>query len=148
MFTLIGSAIGFFSSFLPKLMDYFQDKQDKKHELHLADKQIEMQLKLGDQKLQAIAITAETEEVKALHKEQVDITKKASQWCINLSSSVRPVIAYLFFIEFFLLTIAMNFRWITMAQYNAIWDDPMQAIFACVVSYYFGSRTMNRSSHT
>jgi hypothetical protein len=33
MFSLLGSLLGFGTSFLPKVMDYFQDKQDKKHEL-------------------------------------------------------------------------------------------------------------------
>jgi lysozyme len=31
MLSLLGSLLGFGTSFLPKVMDYFQDKQDKKH---------------------------------------------------------------------------------------------------------------------
>ena len=43
MLSLLGSVLGFGTSFLPKVMDYFQDKEDKKHELLLMDKQIQQQ---------------------------------------------------------------------------------------------------------
>ena len=37
MFTLIGSALGFATSFLPKIMDYFQSKADNAHELKMLE---------------------------------------------------------------------------------------------------------------
>jgi hypothetical protein len=33
MLSLLGSLLGFGTSFLPKVMDYFQDRQDKAHEI-------------------------------------------------------------------------------------------------------------------
>jgi len=33
MSTLISTALGFFTSFIPKLLDFYQDSKDKKHEL-------------------------------------------------------------------------------------------------------------------
>ena len=44
MLTLLGSLLGFGTSFLPKVMDYFQDKADKKHELAVMEKQAQIQL--------------------------------------------------------------------------------------------------------
>ena len=44
MLTLLGSLLGFGSSFLPKVMDFFQDKADKKHELEVMTKQAEINL--------------------------------------------------------------------------------------------------------
>ena len=38
MLSLLGSVLGFGTSFLPKVMDFFQDKQDKAHELNMMDK--------------------------------------------------------------------------------------------------------------
>ena len=60
MLSIVGSLIGFGSSFLPKVMDYFQDKQDKKHELSLQDKVLESQLKLGVQKLEATKLEGDS----------------------------------------------------------------------------------------
>ena len=59
MLSLLGSVLGFGTSFLPKVMDYFQDKQDKKHELSLMDKQLEQQIQIGKQKMQMMNISAD-----------------------------------------------------------------------------------------
>tara|TARA_R110002073_G_scaffold312241_1_gene483583 strand:- start:393 stop:830 length:438 start_codon:yes stop_codon:yes gene_type:complete len=144
MLSLIGSVLGFGTSFLPKVMDYFQDKQDKKHELFLMDKQLEQQIHLNNQKMQMMDITADIEETKTLHKEHASITKKSSQWCINLSSTVRPVITYCLFIEFAALTLSVNMGWMDLVQYATIWNSEFQAIWAAVVSFWFGSRSFQR----
>ena len=68
MLSLLGSVLGFGTSFLPKVMDYFQDKQDKAHELRLMDKQLENQKVLGAQKLQMTHVEADIRESEALLK--------------------------------------------------------------------------------
>ena len=144
MLSLLGSVLGFGTSFLPKVMDYFQDRQDKAHELSLADKQLEQQIQIGAQKMQMMDITADIEETKALHKEHSAITNKSSQWCINLSASVRPVITYLLFIEFAALTLSVNMGWMDLIQYATIWNSEFQAVWAATVSFWFGSRSFQR----
>jgi hypothetical protein len=144
MLSLVGSLLGFGTSFLPKVMDYFQDKQDKKHELSLMDKQLEQQIQIGAQKMQMMDITADIAETETLHKEHASITRKSSQWCINLSSTVRPMITYCLFLEFAALTVCVNTGWISAIQYNMIWNAEFQAIWAAVVSFWFGSRSFNR----
>ena len=144
MLSLLGSVLGFGTSFLPKVMDFFQDKQDKKHELHLMDKQLEQQKQIGQQKMQMMNISADIAETETLHKEHSSITQKSSQWCINLSSSVRPIITYCLFIEFAVLTLSVNMGWMDLIQYATIWNAEFQAIWAAVVSFWFGSRSFNR----
>ena len=68
MISLIGSLLGFGTSFLPKVMDYFQDKQDKAHELQLMDKQLEQQIQIGNQKLDMVHVEADIRETEALLK--------------------------------------------------------------------------------
>ena len=46
MLTLFTTLISFLSGGLPKLLDFFQDKSDKKHELALAQIQVQMQLEM------------------------------------------------------------------------------------------------------
>ncbi len=148
MLTLIGSLMGFGTSFLPKVMDYFQDKTDKKHELLMIAAQLEVQIKLGEQKLEAVNIEADIREMEGVLQHSAKLQKNASQWVTNLAATVRPAVTYLFFIEFFALTIAVNLGYINTTQYDAIWSEPMQAIFAAVVSFWFGSRSMQRRSST
>ena len=44
MITIISSLLGFGSSFLPSVLDFFKEKRDQKHELMLMDKQLEQQI--------------------------------------------------------------------------------------------------------
>ena len=144
MLSLIGSVLGFGTSFLPKVLGYFEEKRDQAHELSMMDKQLEQQLQIGAQKLQMMDVEADIRETETLHKEHSSITMKASKWCINLSASVRPIITYCLFIEFAVLTLSVNMDWITTQQYRMIWNDEFHAVWAAVVSFWFGQRSFNR----
>ncbi len=142
MLTLLGSLLGFGSSFLPKVLDFWQDKSDKAHELEMLKAQAEIQL---DQ----TAIEANIREVEAIHKEHASTTRKASQFFINLSSSVRPVVTYLFVIEWCIITYAIAFlllkqEGITIEALQSILDDDFMAIFASIISFWFGDRAIRR----
>ena len=144
MLSLVGSILGFGTSFLPKVLGYFEEKRDQKHELEMMDKQLEQQLQIGNQKMQMMDIEADIRETETLHKEHAAITAKSSQWCVNLSASVRPLITYCLFIEFAILTLSVNMDWMTMEQYKMIWNAEFQAVYAAVISFWFGQRSFNR----
>ena len=148
MFSLLGSLLGFGTSFLPKVMDYFQDKQDKKHELQLMDKQLEQQIQIGNQKLDMVHVEADIRETEALLKSQTALTKSSSQWITDLAASVRPFITYLLFVEFMGLTMLLAGGYIDNEMYSLIWSDEVVGIWAAVISFWFGSRTFNRKSQT
>ena len=148
MLSLLGSLLGFGTSFLPKVMDYFQDKQDKAHELDMMDKQLAQQEVLGAQKLQLVNVEADIAETKALMQHDAALQKRASQFIVNLAASVRPVITYLLFIEFATLTGLLAGGYIDDGMYSLIWNNEFQAIWAAVVSFWFGARTMARKQQT
>ena len=87
MLTLLGSVLGFGTSFLPKVMDFFQDKSDKKHELAVMERQAEINL-------DATAIEANIREVETIHEH--DAALDGGGFINGLRASVRPVITYLF----------------------------------------------------
>ena len=148
MLSLLGSLMGFGTSFLPKVMDYFQDKQDKAHELKLMAAQIAKQKVLGEIKLQHMHVEADIKETAALMRHSSKLQSKASPFITNLAASVRPCITYLLFLEFAALSVCVNMDWITMEQYKMIWNDEFQAVWAAVVSFWFGARTMARKTQT
>jgi hypothetical protein len=148
MLSLLGSLLGFGTSFLPKVMDYFQDKQDKKHELQLMDKQLEQQIQIGNQKLDMVHVEADIRETEALLKSQTALTKSSSQWITDLAASVRPFITYLLFIEFMVLTFLLAFGHIDNEMYALVWSDEIMTMWAAVISFWFGSRTFNRKQQT
>ena len=59
MLSLLGSLLGFGTSFLPKVMEYFQDRSDKAHELKVMEVQIRQQKELAAQKLEMVNVEAE-----------------------------------------------------------------------------------------
>jgi len=148
MLSLLGSVLGFGTSFLPKVMDYFQDRSDKAHELAMMDKQLEQQVQLGELALKRTHVEADIAETQAIMKHSANLQARSSQWIVNLAASVRPIATYLLFIEIFVLTLLLAFDMITLATYHALWNNEMQAVWAAVVSFWFGARTMARKNQT
>ena len=89
-------------------------------------------------------VDADIRETEALQKNQAQITMKSSTWVVNLSATVRPVMTYLLFIEFMVLTFMLAFNWIDLQMYDRIWSNEIQAVWAAVVSFWFGQRSFNR----
>lgn len=145
MITLLSSVLGFSSSFLPKILNFFEEKRDQAHELKMMDKQLEQQIQIGNQKLEMVNVEADIRETEALHKEHAQITKKGSQWVINLSASVRPVITYFMFFTYVALVLFLAFGYIDNDMFALLWAaDGMAPIFGAVISFWFGQRTFNR----
>ena len=158
--TLFTTLISFLSGGLPKLLDFFQDKQDKKHELALAQIQVQSQLEMQKAGFQAqehieeirtdqISIQAQTTERQALYAHDIEIGKGASQWVINLRAMVRPTITYgLFFLLVIIDIASLWYAWTTNVPFNvmieAVWDDDTQIIWASVVSFWFGTQAFSK----
>tara|TARA_R100000306_G_C4375093_1_gene141620 strand:+ start:1856 stop:2293 length:438 start_codon:yes stop_codon:yes gene_type:complete len=144
MLSLLGSVLGFGTSLIPKLLGYFEEKRDQKHELEMMDKQLQHQLQLGNQKMQLMEVDASIREIESLHKEHSKITVKSSQWVINLSSTVRPLITYFLFGEFILLTGLLSFGYIDNGMFSLVWSSEISAVWSSIVCFWFGQRTFSR----
>jgi hypothetical protein len=139
MSALIGSLVGFFSSFIPELFKFLKDHRDKTHELHLIDKQIEA-LKTGhSSRLEEINIKAAAEESKYLY---LHATPVGNFWVDSLSSLVRPFITYTFFLLYIVLKIAIFVRF---GINPMLWTGEDQGIFCAVIGFWFGQRSLRTS---
>tara|TARA_R110000751_G_scaffold100692_2_gene194661 strand:- start:457 stop:906 length:450 start_codon:yes stop_codon:yes gene_type:complete len=146
MLSLLGSLLGFGTSIIPDIMGFFKEKQANKHELSMMDKVTDREVKVQNVKLQMTEITADSGEANAARQTHAKVTVKSSQWVINLSASVRPVITYAFFVELIVLTVAVFNDWITQTEYTMVWNNEMQAVWAAVVSFWFGARELRKRS--
>lgn len=163
MMTLLSTLISFLMGGLPKILDLFQDKADKKHELALAQMQMQRELELRkagleaqeriahiqtDQlQIQADVTMAQTnlQERQALYAHDIEISKGASQWVINLRALVRPIITYgffllLVFVDVFGFYYAIHTDIPFDQALNMLWDDDTQQIFASIIAFWFGSQ--------
>jgi hypothetical protein len=147
MLSLLGTLLGFGTSFLPKVMDYFQDRSDKKHELQVMEVQIKQQKELAIQKLEAVNVEADIREVEALQKSMQ--TPTGVKWVDGLRGSVRPVITYAFFLLFCFVEVsaylALTASGVSgLDALNAVWDEDTKALFAAVIAFWFGGRAVAR----
>jgi hypothetical protein len=160
MITLISTLTSFLAGGLPKLLDFFQDKSDKKHELALAQIQREKELEamklgfLSQQKVEEIrtdqiALQTAVQERESLYKHDIEIGKGASQWVVNLRASVRPAITYGLFLLFCFVEIAGFYYAVKVgAEFTVVldqlWNDDTQTIWASVIAFHFGTRAFQK----
>lgn len=147
--TIISTALGFGTSFVPKLLDYAQDAKDKSHELEVMKLQIEREEKLQSQKAEAMLLQAEIQRETSLLEHDAKSAEHASTWVNNLRSSVRPMITYLFFLLFFFVEgvavyVVLRDGGDVTTVANTLWSEETQSIFAAIIAFWFGSRAIKK----
>jgi hypothetical protein len=148
MLTLVGSILGFLGSAMPEAFKLFREAQDRKHELAILDRQMELQ-KLGhDQRLQEIQVQADVAESQALYTYANRPT--GVPWVEALQATVRPVITYAYFAVFATVKLAVLISLLgdaaitSTVAFTTMWDGETQALFAAVMSFWFGSRAIEK----
>ena len=144
MITLLATLTGFISSLIPEIMKYFVDKNDKKHEIQILEYQLQINKLNNNRKLEEIASLQNNSEVQAIYKTY----KTGIYWVDSLNGTVRPVLAYAFFaIYSFIKFLQYKIVIASAAIYEVIdilWNVDDQAIFAGIISFYFGQRTISK----
>ena len=166
MLSLFSTLGGLLISGLPKLLDFFQNKADQKHELALSRIQVELQLQMMAQGFAAqermeeirtdqIAMQAEAQMTEAALKHDEKVLEKASQWVANYVGTVRPTVTYIFVFEL----CAIN-AWIAYYVYSrpnlvSSMDDLIRitdilfsademAMLGGIIGFWFGSRSWSK----
>lgn len=166
MLSLISTLGGLLLSGLPKLLDYFQDKSDKEHELKLAQMQAERELqmlaagyaaqaKVEEIRTDQIAITADMEMTKAAYEHDAKVLERAAPWVSSFVGTVRPVVTYLFVLELFVINVGIG-----IYVYNhpglitsvddlikiatEIFSDDEMAMLGGIIGFWFGSRNWKK----
>ena len=160
MLTLISTLLGFASGGLPKVLDVFQDRGDKKHELAMMAMQRERELALAKEGFAAQAVLEEirtdqitmqtqTQERLGMYKHDMKIGEGASTWVINLRASVRPIVTYLFVGLLIVVDIAgIWYAYSTGVAFaeamNMVFSDDEMAILAAIIAFWFGSQAFSK----
>ncbi len=156
---------------LPKILDLFQDRADKSHELKLAQMQTEREMQLAaagyvaQQQIEAIKldeiktqtqseekvslIDAQKAEMNAIYAHDTSLNEGTSQWMKDLRASVRPVITYGFFFLLVAIDATLAYKGITggvefTVLADQLWDNETQALFASIIAFHFGGRAFGK----
>ena len=160
MITLLSTLVSFLMGGLPKFLDIFQDRSDKKHELEMARMQTERELQMAEKGFLAqarveeirtdqVAMQTAVQERQALYAHDIEIGKGASQWVINLRASVRPLITYGMFVMLLFVNIfGFFYAWKTGVPFeqamSILWDEDSAIIFSSVIAFWFGTQSFKK----
>lgn len=149
MLSILGSLIGFASSAVPAITDSFKDKADKKHEIEKMKTMAELRAQGYDHEIKIYEQMGADKEHDRLIQHDISINQ-GSGFISGLQRSVRPVITYAFFglfatIEIVLLMEALETGTEFSEAIQLLWDEDTKAIFAAIISFWFGSRAIDKA---
>ncbi len=149
MFAIIGSLLGFGTSFAPKILETINKKQEQKHELDKMRASAELKMQMADAEFDHLQNMAHHEEHKRLIEHDIAISKETGFFA-GLKKGVRPIITYCFFGFFLFYKTVLVMEAMRNGQdmstiSDVIWDEQSQAIFAAIISFWFGSRAIEKS---
>jgi hypothetical protein len=163
MLSLFSTLGGLLISGLPKLLDYFQNKADQKHELRVqTEKELQLaaagfaaQAKVEEIRTDQVSMQAEAQMTEAALKHDEKVLEKASTWVANYVGTVRPTVTYIFVFEL----VAIN-AWIAYYIYSRpslvtsmddlirvsdiIFSTDEMAMLGGIIGFWFGSRGWNK----
>lgn len=166
MLTLLSTLGGLLISGLPKLLEFFQNKADQKHELALAKVQTERELQLAAAGFAAQARVEEirTEQVQmetdarmteAALAHDAKVLEKASTWVSSYVGTVRPTVTYIFVIELVLINFFMVWYMFehpgliqsiddVIRYSDLIFSSEEMAMLGSILGFWFGSRSWGK----
>jgi hypothetical protein len=166
MLSLFSTLGGLLISGLPKLLEFFQNKADQKHELALARVQIERELQLAaagfaaqahieEIRTEQVAMQAEAQMTEAALDHDAKVLKKASTWVSSYVGTVRPTVTYIFVIELVLINAFMAWYLYqhpgliqniddVIRYSDLIFSNDEMAMLGGLMGYWFGSRAWGK----
>ena len=166
MLSLISTLGGLLISGLPKLLDYFQNKADQKHELALAKIQTERELQLAAQGFAAqqkieeirtdqVMMQSEAQMTEAALAHDEKVLEKASQWVANYVGTVRPTVTYIFVLELVCINLFLCYYLYgnpglvegiedVLKYADIIFSPDEMAMLGGILGFWFGSRTWSK----
>jgi hypothetical protein len=160
MMTLISTLLGFASGGLPKVLDFVQDRGDKKHELALMAAGREREIALAKEgfvaqarveeiKTEQIEMQTQAQEKLAVWKHDMKIGEGASTWVINLRASVRPIVTYIFVLLLVVVDVAgIWYAYSTGVPFamamDMVFSDDEMSILAAIIAFWFGSQAFSK----
>jgi hypothetical protein len=140
LISLIGGCI---SSTVPYIFKYFQDRNDKAHELSVMQLQIQNNKEAGAQKLEEIAAYTEMQEFEVRNNNMF----KGSKITDIANAGVPAVYAYTFLLMYVMIQVI--YAWILKDSSPAVFSDLMwtevdQSFMNWIMTHYFGKQAIKK----
>ena len=146
MLTVLGSLLGFAGSAVPSVIDYFKGKEEQKQKTEELKLQLEAKKQGVDLDIKLFEAKKDFDEQKMLLEHDKALGQQGG-FINSLRAFVRPFITYVFVLTFIGIKVVLVWQAIQIdADLNQtidiVWDDETEALFAAIISFWFGSRAM------
>tara|TARA_Y100000593_G_scaffold86006_1_gene163988 strand:+ start:78 stop:533 length:456 start_codon:yes stop_codon:yes gene_type:complete len=147
MISLLGSLLGFGTSFLPSVLDFFKQAQAHKQKIELMRVQSDLMEKKSALRIQELDKQAEIKEVEGLYKH--DASLDGGKFVNALRSSVRPVITYIFMGLFIAVEAAILIKFMETGgewteAVGLLWTDEVAGLWSAILAFWFGNRAISK----
>lgn len=153
MLTAFSILTGLLGSILPEILKIFNRKYDLQqqqlqftHELKMLDARTRNAAELVRLEIDKINVTADATEGDSVRNHDTAIS--GGEFMDALRASVRPVITYLLFLTFVVIKgLAVSEALEThslLESLRIVWDEETQSLFAAIIAFWFGARTIER----
>ena len=150
MIGLLGALLGLLGSMAPRLIGYFESKNNHAQELEMLRVQGEFQLQM----IQAgtAAKMAEIGAVSDMSRELAAFAAAGRPTGIRLVDAyngiVRPTLTLSFFALYAAVKVGQYYLLVTDAglasSLTSLWTDEDTGIWAAIIAFWFGNRTLNK----
>jgi tetrahydromethanopterin S-methyltransferase subunit E len=140
--TLLGGLMGFGASAIPEVISLVRASYFHKFAMEAAN--------AGHDDVLA-QLTTQTQTLTTISSQ---LEAQAQSWMDFLSSSVRPILTYLFFGMFFFIKMTALYHVLhtdhveILTALPFIWDSETSSLFAAIISFWFGSRALGATAGT
>ncbi len=144
MLEILSMLGGFLGSAVPEAFKLFREREDRKHELRMMDRQVEAAKMVHTQKLEALDIEADIRESEALLKHSARPT--GVRWIEGLNGFIRPLVTIYYVL---VLNSAVKVsQWFIVTDQGAPWDEALVALWGpdermilmAILGFWFGQR--------
>lgn len=153
METLLGGVFGGFLRLAPEALKFFDQKNERKHELSMLEAEMRFAQVKGEiamRQTEAQMTMSEVDAIGEAFKEQSATAQAAGKAVAAISALVRPFVTYLFVLAYAAVkvagfTIALEQGGDWKAVLTSMWGTDDMAVLNMILSFWFVGRVYERS---
>lgn len=157
--TVLGGIVGTATRSIPAVLEHFDKKNEREHELKMTDRQIESDRLRAEQKIEEVklegSIALDTKQIDALvaaNVAQAQMAVAAGGWAAKLSASVRPITTFqlvaLYMLAkvatFALLCMNANDPESILIGVRELYNENDSALLSGVLAFWYMDRTIQK----
>lgn len=151
MLALFGSIVGLLGSLAPRLIGFFEQKQNHSQEIEMLRVQGEFQMRAieGGHAAKMQEINAGADVASELAAFAAALRPSGTAWVDGFNAVVRPFLTLCFF-GLYAAVKAAQFMLLqtngdgTASAIMSMWGEEDWAVWAAIVTFWFGNRTFNK----